>query len=222
MDMKAIYASRIPFYPNTPDDTHCYQAALKMVLKYFLPDKEYSWDKLEKLTAKVEGLWTWPTQGLINLHKMGFNVVDIEDFDIYEFIKEGDKYLIKKYGEEVGSAQIKHGDIEQEKRIYKEYLQLNLHQQRLPDIDDIEKLLEGGYLVICNVNSHLLNDETGYAGHFAVIYDYDGKCFFLHDPGLPPLEARKVTYEDFTKAWEYPDKTAKNIQAFKLAKNRYS
>ncbi len=208
---------RVPFYSNTADDTHCYQAALKMVLKYFLPDKKYSWKALEKLTAKVDGLWTWPTQGLINLHNTGFNIVDIDDFNIEEFIKDGEKYLIKKYGKEVGNAQIKHSDIEQERRIYRKYLKLNLHQQRLPILENIEGLIDDGYLVICNVNAYTLNSKTGYAGHFVVIYDYDGKYFFLHDPGLPPLEARKISYENFTKAWEYPDKTARNIQAFKAS-----
>lgn len=87
-------AKKVPFYSNTPDDTHCYQAALKMVLKFFLPNKDYSWQELEKLTAKEEGLWTWPTQGLMSLYKMGFKIIDIEDFDIQEFIKVR-KWLIE-------------------------------------------------------------------------------------------------------------------------------
>ena len=51
----------VPFYTNTSDDTHCYQAGLKMILKYFIPDKDFSWEELDKFTAKVEDLWTWPT-----------------------------------------------------------------------------------------------------------------------------------------------------------------
>lgn len=210
---------QVPFYPNTSDDTHCYQAALKMVLKYFLPNKDFSWEELEKLTAKVEGLWTWPTQGLINLHKMGFEIVDIDDFDIEEFIRDSKDYLIRKYGREVGEAQIKYSDLEQERRIYKEYLKLNLHQQRTPTIEDLKKLIDAGYLAICNVNSYALNNETGYAGHFVVIYDYDGENLYLHDPGSPPMEARKVPYGAFMKAWEYPDETATNIQAFRMKAN---
>ncbi|GEM_PF-2926814 len=41
----------------------------------------------------------------MNLHKIGFNIVDIDDSNIEEFIKDDEKYLIKKYGEEVGSVQ---------------------------------------------------------------------------------------------------------------------
>lgn len=209
---------KIPFYSNTKDDTHCYQAALKMVLKYFLPDKNYSWEELEKLTAKLEGLWTWPTQGLINLRNMGFEIIDIDDFSIEEFVKDGGKYLIRRYGKEVGEAQIKHSDIEQEQRIYNEYLKLNLHQQKLPNLDDIKNLIDKSYLVICNINSNTLNNEQGYTGHFVVIYNYDENYLYLNDPGLPPKKDRKVAYANFLNAWEYPNETAKNIQAFTLKK----
>ncbi len=206
----------IPFYSNTPDDTHCYQAALKMVLKHFKPKEEFSWQELEKLTAKVEGLWTWPTQGLINLNNMGFEIVDIDDFNIEKFIEDGENYLTKKYGKEVGKAQILHSNIRQEQDIYKDYLKLNLHDQRIPSTKDIKKLIHEGYLIVCNVNAETLNSKSGYAGHFVVIFGYDEIFFHLHDPGLPPLQDRKVSYRDFNKAWGYPDESSKNLQAFKL------
>ncbi len=41
----------IPYYKN-PDENNCYQAALKIVLKHFLPLKEFSWEELDQLTAK--------------------------------------------------------------------------------------------------------------------------------------------------------------------------
>lgn len=187
-----------------------------MVLKYFKPREEFSWQELEKLTAKVEDLWTWPTQGLINLHNMGFEIVDLDDFSIEEFIRDGGNYLIKKYGKEVGKAQIAHSDIGQEQQIYKEYLKLNLHDQKIPSIEDLKNLINEGYLIICNVNSKALNNKSGYVGHFVVVFGYDKKSFQLHDSGLPPLQARLVPYQNFNKAWEYPDEASKNLQAFRL------
>jgi len=50
--------TEVPFYPNTEDNTHCLQACLKMVLKYFIQEKEYSYEDLDRVTAKVPGLWT--------------------------------------------------------------------------------------------------------------------------------------------------------------------
>jgi hypothetical protein len=205
-----------PFYPNTADDTHCYQAALRMVLKHFKPEEEYTWEELEKLTAKVEGLWTWPTQGLINLYSMGFEVIDVDDFNIEQFIEQGGEYLIKKYGKEVGELQINHSDIAQEQRIFSEYLELKIHQERLPTLEEIKRYLDEDFLVGCNVNAYMLENEEGYAGHFVVLYDYDKEGFLLHDPGLPPQPERKISFEQFCKAWEYPDKSSRNLQAFRL------
>ena len=81
---------------------------------------------------------------------------------------------------------------------------------------EIKKLLDEGYLVTCNVNSYALNNEKGYAGHFIVIFDYDEDYLYLHDPGLPPVKNRKVSYKQFMKSWEYPNKSGKNVLAFRL------
>jgi hypothetical protein len=208
---------RVPFFANTEDDTHCYQAAIASVLKYFQPNKSYSFKDLDKMSAKKEGLWTWQTQMIINLLKEGFDVVDIDSFDILAFVKDGGEYLRKKYGDEVAKQQIKNSDIVQEQRLYAEYLKLNKHIQRIPKIDDIKSLLAKGYLVVCNINSRALSNKDGYVGHYVVIFQADDKDIYFHDPGLPPLSNRKETIENFTRVWAYPNVEAKNLTAFKLA-----
>ena len=67
------------------------------------------------------------------------------------------------------------------------------------------------------MNANALDDEEGYTGHFIVIFEYDKKGFLLHDPGLPPRPNRKVSYENFTKAWQYPTEESSNLHAFKYA-----
>ena len=62
---------------------------------------------------------------------------------------------------------------------------------------------------MCMVNSRALNNKEGYLGHSIVIIGYTNQEFVLHDPGLPPLENRRVAYELFEKAWAYPDEKAK-------------
>ena len=184
----------------------------------FLTDKEYSWEELEEFSAKKEGLSTWPTQSYMNLIKMGFEVVDIDEFDNKEFIKEGGRYLIKKYGEDVAQWQIKMSDLDQERKLMKEYETYNKHQFKLPNLEDVKKALDEGFLVMCTVNSEVLNNEPGYTGHIVLIYGYDDQNLYLHDPGLPPLESRKISYKEFRKAWESPDEGARNMAAFKYDK----
>ena len=212
----------IPFYSNTPDDTHCFQAALKMVLKYFLPAEEFSFERLDEISAKKEGLWTWPLAAALWMQDREFEVVNIEPFDYPRFIEEGGAYLIEEYGQEVGEAQIKHSDIDQERAFSKRFIQRVKIQKRIPAIDDIRELMEQGFVVIANINSQALDSEEGYTGHFVVITGIDHRSIVLNDPGLPGRESYGVSLKNFEKAWAYPDEKAKNILAFKLERSSAS
>lgn len=205
----------VPFYANTPDDTHCFQAALRMLLKYFYPDEDYSWQELDELSAKVKDLWTWPTAGLIWLKHKGLDVRVITPFDYQAFIAEGGDFLISKYGKEVGQAQIEHSDIAQERELAKQLLQAVPIDQNIPTLADIISMVRQGYIVMCNVNSQVLNGRQGYVGHFVLVKGIADQMLVVHDPGLPPLENRLVSFQDFEKAWAYPNEEAKDIYAFK-------
>ncbi len=205
----------VPFYSNTPDDTHCFQASLRMVVKYFWPVEEYTWKELELITAKAAGLWTWPTAGMLWLQKKGAQVVSIESFNYETFSQDGGAYLLDFLGREVGGQQISHSNIQQEVALAKQAIQKIHIETRVPKISDISKLISDGYLVICNVNSSALNGDEGYVGHFVVIVGVDESYLWLHDPGLPAQKNRKVNIRQFEKAWGFPHDGAKNILAVK-------
>lgn len=205
----------VPFFGN-PDTTHCFQACIRMLLKYYLPTANYQWDELDRMTGKKEGLWTWPMYGMIQLTEIGFEVVDIEDFDYERFSKEGEPYIKERYGEEVGTAQIQHSDIPYEMKNAEQFLKCLKFEQRLPDVQDIKGLLSEGYLVICNINGCALNDFPGYSGHFVLIHQIGNSQLLIHDPGLPPHESKKVTPEKFLASWAYPSEREKNVMAFRL------
>lgn len=199
----------VPFYENT-DDTHCFQAVFRMILKYYWPDKDYSWEELEKVTAKVDGLWTWPTAGMLWLHTNGFEVHDVETFDYAKFAEKGGDYLIELFGEKVGQEQIDHSNLDQEINYAKQIVGADLCEARMPEASELKQRLDEKYLLICNVNSRALNGKDGYVGHFVLLTGYTDKGFVLHDPGLPPLKNREVAFADFERAWAYPDEQAKN------------
>lgn len=208
----------VPFYPNLPDDTHCFQAVLKMVLKYYLPDVNYSFTQLDKLSDKVEGMWTWATRALINLHQMGFQIVNMENFDYQEFSKSGERYLLQKFGKEMAEEQTKHSDINKEMIDAKEFVKIFGNNFVLPEIANIKKLIDQSYLVGCNVNAKALNKLPGYEGHSILVFGYDKDYLYLHDPGSPPQPKRQVSFSDFTNAWAYPTHENQNLTAFKLIK----
>lgn len=205
----------VPFYSNTSDNTHCFQAALKMVIKYFQPNIELSWEELEKITGKKEKLWTWPLAAMIWMKNQGYRVIDIEMFDYKEFVKDKEAYLLRFYGDEAGNEQVKHSDITQEVKYAKQLLETGLVTKDIPTTQTLKDLLKEKYLMICLVNSQKLNSKEGYVGHFVVIKGVEKDQLFIHDPGLPPLKNRKISFQDFEKAWSVPNENAKNVLAFK-------
>ena len=206
----------VPFYQNTPDNKHCFQACLKMLTKYFWPSQDYSWEELDKHTAKLRGFWTWPMAGVLWLRNKGVEVVDIEVFDYKKFIEKKEKYLLSFYGQEAGTEQIKYTNIKQELIFAKEFKERVVIDNKIPSKKDIKKLLDSGYILICCINQMALNEKKGYVGHFILVTGCNENYIFIHDPGLPAYENRKVTYELFEKAWAYPDEKVKNILAFRL------
>jgi hypothetical protein len=206
----------VPFYANTADNTHCFQAALKMVLKFFHPHQDYSFEELEKITAKKDGGWTWPIAAMMWLSKNEFDVRDIELFDYEEFAANGKEYLREKFGDEIAEAQDKFTDLVQEQNLSKELAKYVGVKMEIPTVKDIFAFLDVGYLLICNINSSTLKGVDSYNPHSVVVTGYSDERLFLHNPGLPAQENQDVSVSDFEKAWAYPDESAKNILAVRL------
>lgn len=206
----------IPFFGNTRDNTHCFQASMRMILKHFLPKKNFTWKELERMSAKKPGKWTWPTRMLLSLEEMGFDVVMFDAFDIDSFIERGGDFLIEAWGEEMGNAQIKNSDIAQERRLYKRLKDRVAIERRAPMIRDLRRFLAKGYLIECNVNARKLDAKPGYSGHSILVYAVDKAHVHLHDPGLPHRPHHRVTRSRFIKAWKYPRSGSQTMVAVRL------
>lgn len=214
-----MFNKEVPFYANI-DGTHCFQAVLKMILKHFWPSKDFTKQELERISAKVEGLWTSPSAAMIWLHDNGFEVINVELFDYAEFANRGGDYLIEHFGKDAGREQIEHCDLTQETNLAGQIANSGLWQKRLPDILELKQRLNERYLVICNVNSCMLNNKEGYCGHFVLLIGYNEHGFIMHDPGglSGAWQNREVAYADFERAWAYPNAEVVNYVAVKLAR----
>lgn len=207
---------QVPFFANLADGTHCYQAALKMVLTTFT-GKEWPFELLDQLSGKLEGKWTWPTQSFIWLIENGFEIRLIEEFSYEAFAKRGKEYLVEKCGLEVANAQEVNSDLVREQQLAFEFIKKGGKvEYRIPTLDDLKYLLNENYLIICNINANLLYNYPGYSGHFVLPLEIADQEITLHDPGLPPAPSTKVTLDIFEKAWGYPTEKEKNVLGIKL------
>jgi hypothetical protein len=210
---------QVPFYGNTEDNTHCFQAGMRMILKYFYPDEEYEWKQLEEISCKAEGKWTWPMAAYIWMAKKGLEVKSIRMFDYERFSKDPEGYLYEFFTPEVAKAQIDHADIHEEAKRAAIFAREFKGIRAVPTVEDIKRHLDEGYLVGASVNSKAMKHKEGYSGHFVVIFGYDEGGFIMHDPGLPPAPDRHVDYATFEKAWAYSGEKTKSMTAFRKKEN---
>jgi len=206
---------KIPFFPNTGDGTHCFQAAMKMALAVLMPDRAFTYDELDHISQKLPGKWTWPTAAMIWMLDNGLDTELVENFDYEEFALRGSEYLLSRYGEEVGRAQIEHSDVEREMEFARRFVQLGRIIQRPPDLSDLDSRIRDGSVLIVNLNAAALNRVPGYSGHFVVICDVGTDSIRIHDPGLPPRPGLIVPVDRFERAWGYPAAGDKNLMAIR-------
>jgi hypothetical protein len=198
----------VPFVAN-PDATHCFQAALKMVLQRFRLPHDQSWAALDRITGKVDGFGTWPFAGLTWLSELGLDVTNVEHMDNRRFAKEGRAYIAEVTGREFAESLDRGLDlsrVQAEAAIFVEKVRCEV---QIPTIDDIRLAVTEGGLVICHVNSRALNHRDGYLGHFVVVKGFDEYGLIVHDPGPPGEANRKVPFDVFEKAWAYPKAAVK-------------
>jgi len=175
-----------------------------MVLNYFLPNRDYSWDELDRLTGKREGKWTWPLRSIGKLHDLGFDVKMIVKFDYAAFFEQPEKYLIERYGDVAGRELVLNSDIPYELEVTKKYLGIAKNSE--PTLKDLENFLDHGSLPICGLNLPTLYEESGSLSHFVLLLDFDRTSIWLHDPGVqnehfPGRQAVKVSHATFMNAW---------------------
>lgn len=197
----------VPFYtafptPGHPEGVHCVETSLKMILKYFEPNKEYSIKELEKITGKQPEKGSWSFQWSIWFTKHGYTVKHYTTFDFRSFMDEGIDYIRREYGDEVADWQAQNSDVEQARLLTKEYLNGVEVVAKKPTINDIRKEHSAYSLVKPMLNSRMLNNKEGYEGHSVVVIEVDDENIWFHDPGLPAFENRKVSHQLFQEAMD--------------------
>jgi len=193
----------IPYFKQ-PDNTHCFQACLKMVLKYFFPEKDFTYEELDKITDKPKDKWTWICAASVELKNMKLKTRLYSKLDYNSFIKNGADYIRKFYDKKTAEKLIEMTDIESEIENTKKMIKENIFELKELTFNDIENWFKENYVMILLINSKMINNKSGYAGHFVVLTGFDKEYVFVHDSGIENGSPnRKVKKDLFIKAWKY-------------------
>jgi len=210
------------FYRNLEDDTHCLQVCIKMAIESLEPYCSFSQEEIDSMTGFITGKATWPMKSYVEIYNLGYDVRVIENFNYPDFANDPDKYLRKEFGNDIAEQVCQESDIASAVRDTHELLEIKdlILSTKLPILKDIAELLSRGYLLICNVNHNLLLGESGYEGHFVLLYEINSNAVTLHDPGPPAKQSLCVSIKSFEDAWSSPNEMARIIFAIGSCKLR--
>ena len=120
-------------------------------MKYFFPEKDFTWEELDKISDKPKDKWTWICAALVELKKMGLIVKNYSNFDYSLFAIDGYDYLRKKYTKEVAERQIEMGDIKSEMENAKEMLKEGIYEKMDFPFETVVNWFNEGYVILMNL-----------------------------------------------------------------------
>lgn len=151
----------------------------------------------------IPGKGVWTVLGELYLAKKGLKLRSIANINRKQLYAEGDRYFVNKLGEETANYYIHSSNFSKIQPQLKDHIDLIPHEERKATVDDIIDALKNNCLVGAQINARILNNKQGFSLHYVLIYSYMDDCFMLHDPGLPPLPARRVSRLDFENCFDY-------------------
>jgi hypothetical protein len=191
-----------PFVANTADGMHCVPAVFRMLHQYYFK-KDMKWNEVNAMMKVIDGKGAWTFPALTYFAKKGVELKNFEPVDYQKIFDNAKDYFPTIVGAQTAEYYLKKSNILSLLPDIPEFLETVDSQMRTSDTKEVLSWLKKDYFVLVELNSRILNKKQGFALHLVLIYDCDDKFIYLHDPGLPPIEARKVTIPDFKKAYEY-------------------
>ena len=197
---------RPPFHAN-PDQHHCLQCTLRMALEAAEPGATYRLRLLDLLTQRRAGEGTWTHAAYLALGTLPVEARAYDAFDYDAFVDNPVNAVFDSFPPDVAASMASGFDLIAATTLAREVVsrQPIPIEARSPGLDDLDALLDDGWLVICNVDAGVLNGGASPAGHSLLVWDRDGDALIVHDPGENGAGTpdRRVDRDVFLRAWSY-------------------
>lgn len=189
----------VPYFGQT-DSGNCLQANLKMALKYYYPERDYSFEMLDNLTGRSKGKWTWTSQAMPFLAEQGLNACYYSTTPYAEILDGGETFILENYGKEDGNAMIQHTDFDYLYKSIRYLDSLDCYENRKLGFTEVEKDFFSGSIIILIVDESVLIDRNStYLGHFVTITGINSTNVRFHDSG--GISNRIEAKQKFIDAW---------------------
>ncbi|HWZ82459.1 MAG TPA: hypothetical protein VNW47_07540 [Terriglobales bacterium] len=193
-----------PFFGNKPDDNHCVQAAVLIVLNTLGFNK--GWRFVEECTGYEDRRWTWYPTAAVAMNHLVPGTKVISTMDYRQFAARGEEFFREHNINQPGwfDIQKEHASegFRNEQTAAKTLIAAGHFELRRLTLPNVERLLID-YFLIALVDSGLLAREGSTSAHSVVVYASEGDVFVLHDPGLPRRPALRVEKSVFMAAFKH-------------------
>lgn len=192
---------------------YCVLAVYRSLYDYFF-DEKLSFEELEKMARAEKGKAVWHLLLDIELAKRGIEIVTVEKTDYQKLFEGKEVYIKSLYNKQTVEYYLTKSNVVKLFDVIPQYLKLVSNIKRQPTTRDVDNFLNKGCIIGAEINSRILNKRPGFALHYVLIHKKVGDSYFMHDPGLPPVENRKVSKSDLEKSF------ANEVTGFKIRQNK--
>lgn len=179
------------FFQNWPDDNHCLQASLMIVLNSL--GHPVRWDDVNRGTGYEDRLYTWTITGAALLARFVKGVKLYAAIDYREFARQGELYLTRIWNPSYLALQKNNASVNfaKEQKAAQAFVAANRFELRRLSQPELFGLLRDN-LVILQARVNFLFPENGPGTHYVVLYAEDGDWAWIHDPGLPARRSARL------------------------------
>lgn len=174
-----------------------------MVLSTDPDTKQYSFAELDALLKIKPKDYMWNPFAIAFMHRLGWKSHLIEGFDYRRLAREGAKYFSAIWTPERKKFEQDHISLPELRKNSAYMIRKKLWTERPATLEDVKKYFNAGWLVSPVVNARALLGMAGFSNHVVLITNLTATHVTLNDPGLPPKEGLKVTWEKFASAFQY-------------------
>jgi hypothetical protein len=187
------------FYANKPDNNHCVQATVLMVLNSL--GHSMSWDQVNKLTKYDDRYYSWTIVAASIISQLIPNTRLVTNLDYRKFAEDGEHYLKSHWNSQWYKLQKRHSSqgFKREQQFAKEFKGEFELASKKPTAEEICNLSENN-LIASLVDPHIIRGDNGTSGHFVLVYDCINGKFVYHDPGYPPAKSAEADMGVFMNA----------------------
>lgn len=197
---------RPPFHAN-PDQHHCLQSTLRMALEASEPGAKYSLRILDILTQRRPSEGTWTHAAYLALGGLPVQALAIDPFDYATFAERPVKAVFETFPPEVAMGMAAGFDLVAASQLARELVEREPIpiEVRSATLDDVDRMLGQGWLLIANVDAGVLDGRASPSGHSVLIWGREGDQLRVHDPGENGTGRpdRLIDRDLFVRAWSY-------------------